>query len=911
MVHSDPLVIQTKLIPPVRESMLVTRDRLNARISKSPDSNLVVIKAPAGYGKTTCASQWIAELDPATDLPGWFSLDAADNDPARLFTYLVAALQLKKDDFGATVLTQLNAGVRPSAASLKGAFLNEITAVERRVNIVLDDFHVLTNSRLIDVIGDIICKAPANLRLLIASRETPKLPLGRLRALGRVVEISSNELRFRRAEIGSFMSLAGHKGLSSGQLQTLGQSTEGWAAGLQLASISLSNRIGVEELIASFSGKFSDVADFLAEDVLQRQEPEIREFLLHTSILERLSPSLCDAITGTNNGRRMLDLIESKSLFLFSLDNEREWYRYHHLFSEFLRKLLGIEQQDRIKQLHIRASDWFASHDFIEEAIQHALAGQDMDRAAQLLEQVCDDLFYSGRLSTLAEWFKQIPETHLRKCPRILLDQAWSEILEWNFSVAHEMLESVHTILNEKAAVGDSERERTLLHSMLKHREMMYVLFRDDMPSVQQLCEEMLEDFPVSDPYLKGNLYTCLIYAQREMFDFTDVDKFDALSLKLYEEANSRFVLIWHNSILGPTELERGDLDRAEETLAQGRSIACDISGELSPLAAMPGILLAEVYYERNQLDKTDSLLNQYLPLADQIGFVDQLISGYVCRARRLSASGADGEAEKILREAEMLAVKQKFSRLHEKINEEIVRQALLARDLKKAKRMFHDLFGEANSSSFYPLGCVTSVDATRALTWCRLARLEGLMNQASSVCRKWIRFAKNRNAARTAIRFQVLLAYILQQSGEMRASLRTLREALATAMSAGFIRTIIDEMEENVTLLSKFIEARQPNDDPVLGYANQLAEIITSESGNYVPVARRNAETPNSEPLSTRETEILQLVANGLLNREIANTLSLTEGSVKWHLQQIYDKLGIRRRAKAVQRARELGFIR
>ncbi len=910
MANGEFVVIRTKLVPPIRETRLVARDRLVGRLSNSTDQTLVVVKAPAGYGKTILAGQWFANLNPAVDLAAWYSLDTADNDLGRFFTYLVAALRLKVKDFGASVLAQLNAGIRLSSASLRGAFLNEIAVLNTRVNIVLDDFHILHNSDIIHTVGQIVCHAPDNLRLLVASRKTPQLPLARLRVLGRVLEIGSDELRFSGVEIGSFMSLAGHTGLSPGHIFALGKHTEGWAAGLQLASISLLNRNDVAEFISTFSGNFRDVADFLAEDVLDHEDQETREFLFQTSILERLCPSLCDAITGTGNGRRMMDLLESKSLFLFSLDSEREWYRYHHLFSDFLRKHLNTRQPDRVMRLHARASDWFASHDFIEEAIQHALTGQDMERAAQLLDQACDDLFYSGRLNTLAEWYKQIPEVNLRKCPRILLDQAWSEILEWKFSVAARMLDDVRAILIEKEAAGESESELISLHSMLKHREMMYALFSDDIPLVECLCEEMLQDFPVADPYLKGNLYTCLIYAQREMFDFSNVNRFDALSLQLYEEANSRFVLVWHNSILGPTELERGDLGRAEESLTLGRSIACEISGELSPLAAMPGILLAEVFYERNQLDESDSLLNQYLPLAAQTGFVDQLIAGYICRARRLIAAGADSEAKKVLREAEALAVKQGFERFDMNIKAECVRQALLAQDFEVAKRMFRDIFGQTEAKNFYPAGRVTSLDATRALTWCRLARFEGLLYETSSVCRKWIRFTKNKNAVRTAIKFNVLLAYMLHQSGDARASMRALREALTAAIPAGFIRTIIDEMEGNVTLLSQFIDGQWSHDDPVLKYANQLAEIITNESGHSVPVFQWSVETPYSEPLSERERDILQLVANGLLNREIADSLSLTEGSVKWHLQQIYDKVGIRRRAQAVQRAKDLGFI-
>jgi ATP/maltotriose-dependent transcriptional regulator MalT len=916
MADGYPVVIRTKLVPPVRDSGLVVRDRLLAQLTDLVDRTVVIVKAPAGYGKTTLVGQWFTKLDPTVHLGGWYSLDVADNELGRFFTYLVAALRLKEENFGATILGQLNAGVRLSPGSLSGAFLNEIAILDRRVHIVLDDSHLIHNSDITDAMAQIVENAPANLQLIFVSRETPQLSLGRLRVLNRVVEINGDELRFRGLETGNFLSLAGHTELSTDQIHTLEKHTEGWAAGLQLASISLLNREDIAKFIAAFSGSYKDVAEFLTEDVFRRQDDETREFLLQTSILDRLCPSLCNAITDRNNSRHMLDNLESRSLFLFSLDDDREWYRYHNLFSDFLRKYLNTEKPNLANELHVRASEWFASQNFIDEAIQHALAGKDMERAARFLNQACDDLFYSGRLSTLAEWYKQIPEAHLHRYPRILLDQAWSVILEWRFALARRMLDDVHAILQEQETGGGSEIELGFLRSLLKHREMMFALFRDDMPHAERLCQEMLQDFPVTDPYLRGNLYTCLIYAQREMFNFNSVNTFDAQSLQLYEEANSRFVLIWHYSILGPTEIERGNLDQAEESLTLARSIASEISGELSPLAAMPGILLAEVFYERNQLEKADDLLNLYLPISDQIGFVDQLIAGYICRARLLVARGADTDAIKLLKEAKTLAVKRDFRRFEIHAEAEHARQLILARDHKMARHLFREMFKQTNPDSLCPGTHVISSDAIKALSWCRLAIVEGHLNEAAAVSRKWIRFAKNRRALRTAMQFNVLLAHILQQSGDARKSMRALREALVSAMSTGFVRTITDEMKNNISLLTQFVQGQHSADDPVLNYANQLLKIIADECGQDIPASSVNVEPLLVEDLpvellSEREREVLQLVAGGLLNREIAESLCMTEGSVKWYLQQIYDKLGTRRRAQAVQRARDLGFIR
>jgi len=324
----------------------------------------------------------------------------------------------------------------------------------------------------------------------------------------------------------------------------------------------------------------------------------------------------------------------------------------------------------------------------------------------------------------------------------------------------------------------------------------------------------------------------------------------------------------------------------------------------------MPGILLAEILYERNQLSDVDSLLDRYLPVADQFGFVDQLIAGYICKARRLVATGADTESKRVLRDAEAIADFRNFPRLGMKIKAESARQALLARDIETAKQIFRESFCQEESRSLYPDGRGTSLDATKSLTWCRLARMEGRVDEASAVCRRWIHFTKNRNAVRTSTQFGVLHAYVLQQSGDHRACMRALRNALVTGLQMGLVRTIVDEMEGNESLLSKFVEAQCANDDPLLEYAQNLAELVATESGHNLAVTPRSAELLSSEPLNERECEILKLVAAGLLNREVAESLSLSEGSVKWYMQQIYDKVGVRRRAQATQRARELGFI-
>lgn len=909
-MEDESFVIRTKLVPPLREAQLVVRERLLSKLARNADRTLALVKAPAGYGKTTLVCQWFGTLNQVSERGAWYSLEASDNDLGRFFRYLVAAVRLRLPDFGALILGQLDAGMGFSATSLAGAFVNAVATIEWRLHLVLDDFHKLNNAGVLEAMSQIVANAPANLHLVITSRESPVLPLGRLRALGRLAEFNSDELRFCGTETGTFMTLAGHTSLSPQQLHSLEKRTEGWVAGLQLASISLLAREDANEFINAFSGSHRDVVDFLTEDVLQRQDPETRRFLLQTSILERLSPGLCDAVTTEGNARGMLDGLESRSLFIFSLDPDGEWYRYHHLFAEFLRRRLETDASVDLRRLHQRASHWFSEHGYFDEAIQHALAAGDTGRAAQLLNETCDALFYSGRLGALSEWYEQIPRMQLRRFPRILLDQAWKLILEWQFEPARRILDDVSTVIGESS--GEERRSPQLLQAILKHREMMYALFRDDMGLVDELCGEMLAGFPVTDPYLRGNLYTCLIYARREMFDFEQVIRYDARAQALYEQSGSRFVLIWHNSILGPTELARGRLVKAEQALSFAGRIAAEISGERSALAAMPGLLLSEVFYERNQLDACQWLLEEYLPLADQIGFVDQLIAGYISQARLWAAAGDRDAARDILDRAETLSVKWNFERLAAHVAAERVRQALLEADFEAVKRMSQSQFAQTRLNEMAPHKEVTSRHATMAMTWCRLACVNGRLGDALALSRKWIKFAGEQGALRVVVAFTALLARAHQQKGEAAAAVRTLRKGVAIARQAGFVRTLIDQPELTPTLLGALVEAASAEHDQVGRYAKELLQIIAPEAASVSLDLDPNASiSVPVEGLNEREREILQLVADGLLNREIAATLGLTEGTVKWRLQQIFEKVGTHRRSKAVQRARELGFLR
>ncbi|MFQ5661026.1 MAG: LuxR C-terminal-related transcriptional regulator [Gammaproteobacteria bacterium] len=903
-----PQYIYTKLHPPIRHSGLLARRRLMQLISGCRDYTLTVVRAPAGYGKTTALAQWHNATLEGGNLIGWLSLDAEDNDAHRFYAHLVAAVRPVCEDFGNTILGQLDTGVQVHAETIAVAIINEFALLKTPAFLVLDDYHYLSNSEIIKAIAYVAESAPLNLHLLLAGRTTPPLPLARLRARRQLLEIDASDLRFMEDETSSFFRLTGNSLITPSHAAELGQRTEGWVAGLQLAEISLQNRQDVDVFMQSFSGKHRDIADFLAEDVLLRQPHEVRNFLLKTSVLERLHPGLCNAVTASGNAREMLDRIDRAGLFLFALDDERIWYRYHHLFSEFLRKCLSEQEPMACARLHLLASRWFEKYGFIDEAIKHAIDAGDMECAAALLDASCDNMFYNGQFSRLVGWTGRIPAACLAKYPRILLNQAWKSTLEWQFSRARRLLDLVATEIARRTGM-DGPANDDPLPSVLMHREMMFAQCADDMPAVECQCHALMQHFPVDDAYLQGNLYSSLIVAQRNLYKLKDINRLDARACEFYQAAGSRFVLVWHGAVMGPTHYLRGDLGAAETSLCLALDIAIEIGGPDSGLAAMPALLLAEIHYEQNQLQQAASLIDRYLPLARQIGFVDQLIAGYICRARLALEEGVRQEAQRVLEEADRFAEQSGFVRLVDHVRAERLRILATGR-CENMKTLFSEPFRRQDETALSPEGVVTTGDAIRAIGHIRYACIKGEIQAALHLSRQWMRFTGKRGAVRDQIRFSLLLARAQQLAGDSKAAYRSVRDSLTLAQPRGLRRSFIDEGKPIIAILREIAEQSHVISDPAVHLAAELATL----AGNPPDRSRQTRDevriTPAFGPLNRRQVQILERVSAGLRNREIAEDLGLTEGSVKWHMQQIFNKLDTRRRSVAVERGRNLGLL-
>src|SRR5215203_1928432 len=503
-------LVTTKVRVPRTRTELVPRPRLREALAPYEQRRLTLVSAPAGFGKTTLLSEWLEDRS-GDGLPiAWLSLEEADNDLARFLAYLVSALRSALGEgIGEGVLASLRLPEFPPVEAVVGVLINELADVRHEeVTIVLDDYHVIYSGPVHEATSFLLEHLPGNAHLVISGRADPPLPLAKLRARDQVTEIRAAELRFTIEEATAFLKGVMGLTLSAADVATLEAITEGWVAALQLAALSMRDREDVSGFVETFSGSNRHVLDFLAEEVLERQPEGMREFLLKTSVLERMSAPLCDALTGRNDGQQMLERLERENLFVIALDDERRWYRYHHLFADFLRSRLQRGQPERMRELHRRAAEWYEQNGWTSEAVRHALAAQEHDRAADLVEQVARKMWNRGEVMTLLGWLEALPEEVMRRRPPLLLQ--YSAALLWV-----GQLDDVEPLVQEiEHAVGVSEQS---------HDE-------DLQPSADETLRQILLGGLAATrswrAYLKGEPHGAIALARRalELLPGTDLE---------------------------------------------------------------------------------------------------------------------------------------------------------------------------------------------------------------------------------------------------------------------------------------------------------------------------------------------------------------------------------------------------
>ena len=694
---------RTRLRPPNRVTGLISREPLDSAAHRIPSRRLIFVKAPAGYGKSSQLHRWHTTLTGEHDLVGWLSLDRSIDDLRTLFFYLASSIRELAPNFASEFLSFLSSSRDPTPERVASAFVNELVETPHPVFFFVDDMHLLTDAGAKKALEIVLSEAPGNFHLVAASRQSLPFSVARLRMLGQVEEIDAEQLKFTADNVSDFFQLSGREPLSDDAVEQLLAATEGWAAGIQLATISISQHDDVGHFLDRFTGENRAVSEYLLDDVIDRLPEATVEFLLKTSILEILCEELCDFVVGNRDSSAQIRELSAQSLFIFSLDEEQNWFRYHHLFAELLQRILRKRNPETIGALHKKASEWFARKKYVDLAFAHAVKAEDWLSAAKILESSCNDLFYGGKLSTLIKWSNAIPPDVRSNFPRLQLEIAWSIILEWRFEDARKIIKDVEAKLPLWKAMGANTDYIDSVSRIVLHRKMMLALFSDDMPTVEKYVLELLHDFPSEDPYLRGTLENCLIYARREMFKLDNVDKMDRWAREFFRMSGSKFVLVWHESILGPTYHLRGDTEMAESVLLSAIDTAEYVDGPSTPLQAMPAMLLAEIKYEKNEIEAAEALVNRYRLQADKQGFVDHLAALFVTQARLLQREGKWEEAAKVVAEGKATAEFRGFVRLARRLDYEVTRAAAMAGDFVVLQKAYEGASCEAEKRRLSP----------------------------------------------------------------------------------------------------------------------------------------------------------------------------------------------------------------
>jgi LuxR family transcriptional regulator, maltose regulon positive regulatory protein len=903
-------LVTTKVRVPRTRTELVPRPRLREALVRYEGRRLTLVSAPAGFGKTTLLSEWLEDRSGDGGSIAWLSLEEADNDPARFLAYLVRALRSDLGEgIGEGVLASLRLPEFPPVEAVVGVLINELADVRDEVTIVLDDYHVIHSGPVHEATSFLLEHLPENVHLVISSRADPPLPLSKFRARNQMTEIRAAGLRFTTEEATAFLKSVMGLTLSAADVAALEEITEGWIAALQLAALSMRDREDVSGFVESFSGSNRHVLDFLAEEVLERQPQGVREFLLKTSVLERMSAPLCDALTGRNDGQQMLERLEHDNLFVIALDDERYWYRYHHLFADFLRSSLRREQPERIRELHRRAAEWYEQNGWTSEAVRHALAAQEHDRAADLVEQVARKMWNRGEVMTLLGWLEALPEETKRRRPQLLLQ--YSAALLWA-----GRLDDVEPLVREiERAVGVSEQgrdenlrpsadetvRRVLLGGVAATRSW-HAYMKGEPHGAIALARRALELLPETDLELRTFAAFRLAEANRTADDLEAATAAFAETAELGRAAGHDYLVLKAMSRQAELQMARGRLRSADHVLQRALRFAVERGGDSLPATGEVHVIIGELLYEWDQLEAAARRLKEGIRLANRMGQFETLVDGYVALSRAEMAQDNTERALESAREANSLAQRSGAG-------EAIVEAAACNARLHLTRNDSTAAVLELERIAGAPAVSVSMVRESAQIARARLTMARGEHEEALRLLEGLRQSTEAAGRTGKLIEILTLQALALWERSRREWALGTLMRALALAEPEGYVRTFVDEGAAMGELLSAALEARQR------GHPDAAIRIPARYLAKLLAVLAQESAAPDvgeqlSEPLSERELEVLGLVAAGKSNGEIASKLFVSLSTVKTHINNLYRKLGARSRTQAIARAIELDLI-
>ncbi|MCC6611881.1 MAG: hypothetical protein IT320_00305 [Anaerolineae bacterium] len=887
-------ILQTKLAPPPARADRIPRPRLTRQFSVSLERPLVLVCAPAGYGKTTLLSEWLVS-DAGRDVSfAWLSLDEDDNDPARFLTYVISSLTRLEGIDSDEILSLLNSPQAPAPGTMLALLINHLEAFPQPLALVLDDYHVIVAQAVHNAVTFLLEHLPPQMHLVLISREDPPFPLARLRGSGQLMEIRADDLRFTADEAAAFLERSLGIHLNTQQLDELERRTEGWIAGLQLAALAMKGREDIAGFISAFTGSHRFILDYLIEEVLSRQSEDLQDFLLETSILNRLCGPLCDAVTGRSDGQLTLEYIERGNMFLIMLDDERYWYRYHHLFAEVLRNRLNRGHTDRLPDLHRRASSWFEANDWIGEAVEHAILAQDSDRVARLLEAYGDRIWRRGEVATVLRWMESLPDEVIRLRPKLGLNHAFMLTAIDAFVEAEKRLNEVERVLAELPD-ADNATQTALQGQAATIRATISIQL--DYPKDITLAagNQALAQLPESLVHWRA--WAMMIVGNAHFALNSNIELAQNLleeAINLGDKAGDLFTMLVALAYLTQIYLIQGKLGQIEVICRSLFERAGTLGWKGQPALGVARMSRAWVRYERNDLDGAhrDVIEGQLATEGYELKRVS--LPSYVLLAYLERLSGNDGRASEIMQDAVDLMERENLTPASIAVSAHQAWLWLKQGDMAAAS---------AWAQAVEPTTC-DPLDAGLEFEHMTLARIQmaqGRLDAAQDLLARLHGAASAGGRKGRVIAIRVLQVLALKQQGRGEDALDQLSHVLALAEPEGFVRTFAEEGASMADLLRQAL-ARGIAVDYVSRLLNAFGDKSPSE--NVSSTSWRVGEA--IEPLSERELEVLHLIADGASNREIAQRLVISIGTVKKHVNNIFTKLDVRSRTQVIAIARQ-----
>jgi LuxR family maltose regulon positive regulatory protein len=888
---STPILI-TKLSIPTRRADWILRPRLIERLDKGLNRKLTLLSAPVGFGKTTLIASWLHGLvDRQSQAPrvAWLSLEEDDNDPVRFLRHFIAAWQTIDPNVGQTARHFLDTPRVPELGHLMTLLINDLASLPDQNLLVLDDYHVINHAELQTAIAFFLDHLPPHCHLVIATREEPLLPLHRLRVRWEVTEIRLQDLRFSGEETSDFLNSTMGLALTAEAAQTLEDRTEGWIAGLQMVALSLrgrARRMGACHTdldLDGFGGGHSYIIDYLAAEVLKQQPSEIRSFLSQTSILDRFNASLCGAVTGREDSQAMLSHIEKANLFLIPLDDRRQWYRYHNLFADFLRTELAEPEK---LELHRQASRWHASHGFMPEAIKHALAAGDHMTTVQLIRSSAEETLRNGGFTTILNWVDALPEEVVRAHSDLSVHKGWILYLRGEIAAA----EIYARLAVENQHCDDPPIQRGML---LGFRAYL-AINRGEPAKAVRFAEEALALLGDTESFYHTTALSHLGQAQRLVGERQTAIKTLRRAIALGQRLGNHLMTLEALGYLTQLLYQQGQLREAILLCQQAARQYLDGRNNPLPMAGLVYVPLGMLYYETNDLDRAYHHLTTGIALCQQMGTVYPTLVGQRTLAKLYYARGEVESMWDTLAAARDLAAKSENQRRIRLINAVTAELQLRQGHIAGAGATLADLPGRVSDRS-----------EQENLTYTRLLLAEGQGQAAHSLLRQLEQFAQQEGRRGSLITIHLLQSLAHQSLNQTEAAFDYLEQALGLAAAEGYRRVFLDEGVAVAALLEQRRHLAP-------AFATSLLEAFPQKTDSSTLTAP-HVSTPVPkliEPLTETQMTILRLVAEGLSNRDIATKLTITEGTTKWHLNQIYGKLSVSSRTQAVAQARNLKLI-